>query len=134
MTKSSFIFTMSSMKKPKRLDFTEEEVDALITRVESEQLKIDDFPLLADILRAMIWLEHELKEKRLSIKRLRSIFGIKTERLRKLSKELLGKDLKENDSSGEDKEEEPAQGHGHRPSLASRMSEDSSELQYYFSE
>jgi hypothetical protein len=81
------------MKKPKRLDFTAEEVDALIARIESGQPKSDDFPLLADILRAMLWLEHELKEKKLSIKRLKDIFGIKTEKLRKLSRKLLEKDI-----------------------------------------
>jgi transposase len=102
------------MKKPKRLDFTEEEVDALITRIECGQLKIDDFPLLADVLRAMVWLEHELKEKRLSIKRLRFIFGIKTEKLHKLSKELLGKDLEENSGGDKEKKKKPAKGHGHR--------------------
>jgi transposase len=106
---------MFPMKKPKRLDFTEEEVDALLTRIESGQPQIEDFPLLADILRAMIWLEHELKEKRLSIKRLKAIFGIKTEKLSKLSKELLGKDLTENNSaSDEDKEKKEKVGHGHR--------------------
>jgi transposase len=98
------------MKKPKRLDFTEEEIDALIARVENGQPNIDDFPLLADILRAILWLEHELKEKTLSIKRLRAIFGIKTEKLRKLSRQLLGKDIES--SSEKDKEEK--KGHGHR--------------------
>lgn len=42
------------MKRPKRLDFTPDQVEALIARIETQQLKTDDFPLLADILRAMI--------------------------------------------------------------------------------
>lgn len=104
------------MKKPKRLDFTEHEVDELITRIENGELQADDFPLLADVLRAMVWLEHELKEKRLSIRRLRAVFGIKTEKLRKLSKKLLGKELQEGDDHPEDENKEPQKGHGHRPS------------------
>lgn len=76
------------MKRPKRLDFTAEEVEALIERIESQQLKPDDFPLLADILRAMVWMEYSLKEKNLSIARLRAVFGIKTESAKKLMKLL----------------------------------------------
>ena len=76
------------MKRPNRLDFTDEQVEALITRIENQQLEADDFPLLADVLRAMIWLESSLKEKSLSIARLRAIFGIKTESAKKLAKLL----------------------------------------------
>ena len=106
-------------KRPKRLDFTTEEMDGLITRIEEQQPTIDDYPLLADVLRAMIWLENELKEKRLSIRRLRAIFGIKTEKLRNLSRQLLGKALEEASSSEKDKESGEGKkkaGHGHRPS------------------
>ena len=73
------------MKRPKRLDFTPEEVESLITRIENQQLNADDFPLLADLVRAMIWMEGALKEKQLSIRRLQAIFGIKTESARKLA-------------------------------------------------
>jgi hypothetical protein len=66
------------MKRPKRLDFTPEEVEALIARIENQCLLQDDFPLLADSLRAMVWMESSLKEKSLSIARLKAIFGIKT--------------------------------------------------------
>jgi transposase len=60
----------------------------------------------------MLWLEHELKEKKLSIKRLKDIFGIKTDKLRKLSRKLLEKDI-EGNASEKDKDK-PAKGHGHR--------------------
>ncbi len=53
MTKLRFFFTIHFMKKPKRLDFTEDEVDALITWLESGELNADDFPLMADVLRAI---------------------------------------------------------------------------------
>ena len=72
------------MKKPKRLDFTPEEVENLITRIENQNLEANDFILLADVLRAMIWMEGALKEKSFSIARLKAIFGIKTEKAAKL--------------------------------------------------
>lgn len=117
------------MKQPKRLDFTPDQVEVLITRIETQQLETDDFSLLADILRAMIWMEGSLKEKTLSIARLKSIFGIKTESAKKLTKLLqktpenaenfskenqedeadLGKEVDQNRS------EDPPKGHGHRP-------------------
>jgi arsenate reductase-like glutaredoxin family protein len=126
------------MKRPKRLDFTPEEVEALIERIENQSPQPEDFPLIADLLRAMIWLEHSLKEKTLSIVRLRSIFGIKTESAKKLAK-FLENQSSENSSSSSDqdpsllsREEDGAEsteegskergnhskspGHGHRPS------------------
>jgi transposase len=89
---------VSMMKRPKRLDFSPEQVEALIVRIETQQLEINDFPLLADVLRAMIWMESSLKEKSLSIKRLQSIFGIKTENAKKLAK-LLNEASKNKDDS-----------------------------------
>jgi transposase len=125
---------IESMKRPKRLDFTPEEVENLITRIESQKLEANDFPLLADVLRAMIWMESALKEKSLSIARLKAIFGIKTEKAKKLAA-LLKKTSEEsnqnltndennetNSSSKEEtsqeksKEKDLTKGHGHRPS------------------
>ena len=132
------------MKRPKRLDFTAEEIETLIMRVESQQLVSDDFPLLADLVRAMVWMGDSLREKSLSIARLKAVFGIKTESAKRL-KALLGLPaLGENDGGSsegnrnvppsedtlkdgdEDKSEcdenshtennESAKGHGHHPS------------------
>lgn len=115
-------YVWNIMKRPKRLDFTPEQVEALMARIENKQLETDDFSLLADIVRAMLWMESSLKEKTLSIARLKAIFGVKTECAKKLAK-LLKKTSK-NDSpelkdSQNDSEEEPkgdSSGHGHRPS------------------
>jgi transposase len=76
------------MKQPSRLDFTPEQVEALIAKIEKQQIDAADFPLLADIVRAMVWMESSLKEKTLSIARLKSIFGIKTESAKNLAKLL----------------------------------------------
>jgi len=124
------------MKAPNRLDFTPEEVDELINRLNNKCLIEGDYSLLTDILRAMIWLSFSLQEKELSIKRLRKIFGIKTESAKKLLELAHGKALdqensadalKENDleseeanldkdSSAKKKEPKKAKNHGHRPS------------------
>ncbi|MGE4169077.1 MAG: IS66 family transposase [Candidatus Babeliales bacterium] len=128
------------MKRPKRLDFTPEEIERLIARIENQQLEASDFPLLADLVRAMIWMESALKEKQLSISRLKAIFGIKTESAKKLSKFLEQSSSKnENVSDDENSKndevptvaEDPykkeksldtatnqnsPKGHGHRPS------------------
>lgn len=124
------------MKAPNRLDFTPEEIDDLINRLNNKCLLEGDYSLLTDILRAMIWLSFSLQEKELSIKRLRKIFGIKTESAKKLLELAHGKALvqdnsvdvpKENDlesgktypdkdPSTKKKEQKKAKNHGHRPS------------------
>lgn len=127
------------MKAPKRLDFTPEQIDELIDRLNNKCLKEEDYALLTDLIRAMVWLSFSLQEKQLSIKRLRSIFGIKTESAKKLLELAHGKGLNSNGSTAEDstpenesdetssnqdglsneKEPEPEKkpkNHGHRPS------------------
>jgi len=65
------------MKPPKCIDFTPEQIEGLIVRLESKSLKEEDYPLLQDILKAMIWLSFSLQEKELSIKRLRKFLELK---------------------------------------------------------
>lgn len=89
------------MKAPNRLDFTPEEIDALIQRLENKCLQERDYTLLTEILRAMVWLSFSLQEKELSIKRLRKIFGIKTESAKKLLKLVHGKSLQKDSDSNE---------------------------------
>lgn len=117
------------MKTPNRLDFTPEEIEALVHRLDNKCLLNNDYELLTEVLRAMIWLSFSLQEKELSIKRLRSIFGIKTESAKKLlelahgkateNQDLADSNLEENGSRSESKESNRAdkkKNHGHRPS------------------
>lgn len=127
------------MKAPNRLNFTPEEIDQLISRLNNKCIKDEDYSLLTDILRAMIWLSFSLQEKELSINRLRKIFGIKTESAKKLLELAHGKSLEQNnivdaskdnhlenegensapdkDSSAKEKPpKDKPKGHGHRPS------------------
>jgi transposase len=116
------------VRAPNRLDFTPEEIEALVHRLDNKCLKESDYTLLTEILRAMIWLSFTLKEKELSIKRLRSIFGIKTESAKKLLELAHGKasgtkeDQNAESSEGHSNEEKTEsekkkqKNHGHRPS------------------
>jgi hypothetical protein len=97
------------IKRPKRIDFTADEIEALMMRIESQKLEAADFPLLTDLIRAMVWMENSLREKQLSIRRLQSIFGIKTESaksLQKLLKPALSKvsSQKENSDNADEKD------------------------------
>jgi transposase len=74
------------MKAPNHLDFTPEQVESLIDRLNKEALRKEDYPVLANLLRAIIWMNFSLQEKQLSIQRLRAIFGIKTESAKSLAK------------------------------------------------
>lgn len=127
------------MKAPNRLDFTPEEIDQLINRLNNKSIADEDYSLLTDILRAMIWLSFSLQERELSINRLRKIFGIRTESAKKLLELVHGKSLEPNNiveaskdenfvnenkkatldkdsSANKEPSKDKAKGHGHRPS------------------
>lgn len=98
------------MRAPKHIDFTPEQIEELIDRLNNESLKKEDFPLLADLLRAMVWMNCSLREKQLSIQRLRAIFGIKTETAKRLFDLTKGKAV--NAAPQEDEESSNDQTHG----------------------
>lgn len=119
---------MAGLSAPTRLDFTSEQIDSLIDRLNRKCLHEEDYSLLADLLRAIVWLNFSLQEKTLSIQRLRSIFGIKTEtaaRLLEFAKGKAAADQADNSAaeySDSSPSEEKSKGkkkkpnHGHRPS------------------
>ena len=85
-TEFKTVFNMVlSMQRPNRLEFTPEQIEALLDRIGSQKLEEGDFALLADVVQAVIWMDWSLKEKQLSIHRLRAIFGIKSESAKKLA-------------------------------------------------
>jgi hypothetical protein len=73
------------MKAPNHLDFTPEQIEALIERLDKQALVKEDYPVLTNLIKAIVWMNFSLQEKRLSIQRLRSIFGIKTESAKNLA-------------------------------------------------
>lgn len=74
------------MTTPKHLDFTPEQVENLIDCLNKEALIKEDYPVLTNLLKAIIWMNFSLQEKQLSIQCLRAIFGIKTESAKNLAK------------------------------------------------
>lgn len=100
------------MQTPGRLDFTPEQIEALLNRIANKCLEVDDYPLLADLIRAIVWMNLSLQEKELTIRRLRAIFGIKTETAKKLLNLTEG-DQKPKDPKKNNKERKGK--HGHKP-------------------
>ncbi len=105
------------MQTPERLDFTPDQIEALLDRIANKCLEADDYPLLADLIRAIVWMNLSLQEKELTIKRLRKIFGIKTETAKKLLNLAGGQsDQKPKDPKEKDNKEKEKKGkHGHKP-------------------
>ncbi|MCB1113074.1 MAG: IS66 family transposase [Chlamydiia bacterium] len=101
------------MQSPGRLDFTPEQIETLLNRIEQECLEKEDYPILGDLIRAIVWMNLSLQEKDLTIRRLRSVFGIKTETAEKLLK-VAGGDTKSKEPKKKKKDAEKG-GHGHKP-------------------
>jgi transposase len=109
------------MHKPGRLDVTPEQIEGLLDRIASESLEKKDYPILADLIRAIVWMNFSLQEKELTIRRLRSIFGIKTESAKKLLEMAQGGNNNDDNESQADKEKNKNNKrgkHGHKPSSA----------------
>lgn len=98
-----------------RIELNPEEIEALIERLEAHSLLLDDFPLIAKLLKTIIWLNLALKEKKLSIKRLRKVFGIKTESAKKLLHLLRKNPSLQLEQNSNQEENKKPKGHGHRP-------------------
>jgi transposase len=101
------------MQKPGRLDFTPEQIEALLGRIENKCLEGADYPLLADLIKAIVWMNLSLQEKELTIRRLRAVFGIKTETAKKLLN--LGGGKSEEKPKRPKKNQEEQGKHGHKP-------------------
>jgi len=68
------------MKNPKHVDMTPAQAEELIARIQNNNLSDTDRELCAESLQLVFWLQSSLREAKISIKRLKSIFGIKTEK------------------------------------------------------
>lgn len=71
---------------PGNIQLSPQEFEALLQRLAQQRLKPNDYELLIQVVQAMGWMSHELEEKKLSIRRLRRLFGIKTESSKNLLK------------------------------------------------
>ena len=72
---------MSRKKTPQMIDVSSEQLDRINDRIsESTILLDDDKRIVLAILSAYIWIQCQLERHKLSIKRLKNLFGFSTER------------------------------------------------------
>jgi len=72
---------MAKVKAPKIIELSNEQLDGLSERLESGKISASDFRTLKALVSVYGWLIKLLAEQKLSIKRLKRLFSIKTEKL-----------------------------------------------------
>ena len=73
------------MKHPKEIRLTEAQVDTIRSTIQTLDIDTSLKTILTGLLDNHIWLQHELHEKKISMSRLKSYFGIKSEKHAKAS-------------------------------------------------
>ena len=133
----------SRNKEAEFIDLSEEQKASLIVRLESGKLSSQDRALLIKVLNGMAWLPRLAEHRKLSVHRLRKLFGFKTERRSKSEDGNDNKAAKRDDddshdpppspSTGSDPESNkgqngsrPKKGHGQRIGRLSSRGDDSS--------
>lgn len=69
------------MKSPKPITLKPEEIESLCKNISSNTLSRDESDLLIGLVNSNAWMKHVLMEGKLTIKRLKRIFGVLTEKL-----------------------------------------------------
>ncbi len=72
---------MSSTKPPKQITLTQEEAEALKVRIQTPALlSPEDIKIMTGLISFSLWLQQQLNLAKLSIRRLKQLFGISTEK------------------------------------------------------
>ena len=71
---------------PKQVKLTSKQVDELQERLQKNELTKDDVNLLQGVLNFTFWIQERLSRAKLTIKRLRKLFGFKNESGKKSKK------------------------------------------------
>lgn len=79
------------MKKPKVVELNPEEMDSLKCRIQNNELTEMDRTLFLKLLEFCLWLQFQLQEAKLSIKRLCGLFGISSEKSNRLPQKEASK-------------------------------------------
>lgn len=103
-------------KKPERIDLSQEELDALLSRVESGSLAPGDYELIKAMAETIAYLSQAADKKSATIARLiRTLFGSKSEKTEDvLSPEQEAHASSHSGKDEPDKETAPKKGHGRR--------------------
>lgn len=64
---------------PKLVELNTDQFNTLLDRIDKQMLTPEDYPLIGDLMRAMAWLSNKLEDQKITIHRLRKIFGFRTE-------------------------------------------------------
>lgn len=95
------------MSKPKIVDIEQKDLNSLLTRVSSSNLEDSDKKLLLNVVQCYVWVQASLQEAKMSIARLRSLFGFGKTEKRKKSKDAEEKEDSESDSGDDDDQSSP---------------------------
>ncbi len=112
------------MIKPKRIDVTADELDALLDRVRSADIDKNDIEIIEGLAETITILNNAVDKKNISIKRLlKMIFGSKTEKKKDVLKEdeesdPPSKDSDDKDSKKPKENKSPQKGHGRNGAAA----------------
>ncbi|MHB1957112.1 MAG: hypothetical protein ACYCOU_25630 [Sulfobacillus sp.] len=68
------------MQIPKRLDFSQQDIEALFKRIEASQLDNADQALLKQVIEFSCWLQQGLETSEVNVPLLRKLFGILAEK------------------------------------------------------
>lgn len=68
------------MEQPEKIYLSAQEAQELMNRIESNQLSRDDLKTFSSLIAFNLWLQDGLSKAQLTIKRLKSLFGFKTEK------------------------------------------------------
>ena len=68
------------MDLPKRLDFSQQDIEALFKRLEANQLEDADRDLLKQVVQFSCWLQQGLESSEVNLPLLRKLFGILAEK------------------------------------------------------
>jgi len=96
MSEVSQAFMSNKTKMPEVVELTQEEMDALFARLDSSDLRTEDRALVKGVLRSTLWLRQALEAGKITIHKLKGLFG----------KFRSEKRSQKKDKSQEDSEEE----------------------------
>jgi len=71
---------MSAADPPKQVTLTRKEAEALQARLQSNSLSTEDIKIMSGLITFSLWLQQQLSLAKLSIRRLKKIFGFTTEK------------------------------------------------------
>lgn len=66
------------MIKPKQVKLTETEANSLLVRIQNNALTDEDRQIFSGLISFNLWLEQQLQSAKLSIHRLKQLFGFKS--------------------------------------------------------